>query len=215
MKLEIPLEIQKKDSLDCGLISLLMIFKYFGINKSFKEIQEELKVDEIGTYSPQMGTFMIKNGFDAEIITQHPGLFTIKDRNKSQEEILYHIKKLLQQEDKEQNKKVLNHFIEFLKYGGKITIKIPEIEDIQKSIKEKSPLIALLTTIFATGKKPKFNFHFNVITGIDEKYVYVNDPLPDQRGGKKKYQINDFLFGLYASSYGDLDNGSLLKISKK
>lgn len=215
MKLDMPLETQKKGSLDCGIISLLMVFKYFGIKKSFKDIQKELKVDEVGTYAPQMCTFMIKNGFSVELITQHPGIFTIKDRGKSQKEILRRMEILLRKEKKGQNKKVLRYFIEFLKSGGKIKVKIPGVDDIRDSLKEKSPLIGLLTTIFLTEKNPKFNFHFNVVTGIDKDYVYLNDPLPDQRGGKKKCSLNDFLFGLYAASYGDLDNGSLLKISKQ
>jgi len=71
-----------------------------------------------------------------------------------------------------------------------------------------------MTTNFIYGKEPKFNFHFNIITGIDDKYVYVNDPLPDSRGGKKKYTKKDFFYGLYASAYGDLDNVSLLLVRK-
>jgi hypothetical protein len=215
MKLSIPLEIQKKDSLDCGIISLLMVFKYFGIKKSFKDIQKDLKVDKVGTYAPQMGTFMLKNGFNSvEIITQHPGIFTIKDRGKSQKQILSQIEELLLEEEEEQNRKVLNYFVEFLKNGGKVKVKIPGVDDIQKGIKEKTPMIALLTTNFLTELEPEFNFHFNVITGIDKDFVYLNDPSPNQDGGRKKCRINDFLFGLYAASYGDLDNGSLLKISK-
>lgn len=215
MKLDVPLETQKKGSLDCGIISLLMVFRYYGVKKSFIEIQNDLEVDDVGTYAPQMGTYMIKNGFSVELITQHPGIFTLKDRDINQKDILRHMEGLLQDEEKDQNKKVLNYYIEFLKSGGKIRVKIPGADDIRDSMAAKSPLIALLTTIFLTEVKPKFNFHFNVVTGIDKDFVYLNDPLPDQRGGKKKCTINDFLFGLYAASYGDLDNGSLLKISKK
>jgi len=69
-----------------------------------------------------------------------------------------------------------------------------------------------MTTNFIYSDKPVFNFHFNVVTGIDDNYVYVNDPLWDGRGGKNKYTITEFLYGLYASAYGDLDNASLIKI---
>ncbi|NCQ82697.1 hypothetical protein GW750_08145 [bacterium] len=179
MKLDIPLETQKKGSLDCGIISLLMVFKYFGIKKSFIEVQKELKVDEVGTYAPQIGTFMLKNGFSVELMTQHPGIFTIIDRGKSQKEILHHMEELLQKEEKDQKKKVLKYFIEFLKNGGNVTVKIPGVVDIKKSIKQRSPLIALLTTLFLTEIEPEFNFHFNVVTGIDKDFVYLNDPLPD------------------------------------
>jgi len=215
MKLNIPIETQKKGSRDCGIVSLLMVFRYFGIRKSLQDIQKELKVDKVGTYAPHIGAFMLKNGFSVELITQHPGIFTIQDRGKSQKEILHRMKGLLQKEEKDQNKKVLKYFIGFLESGGKIKVKIPGADDIRESLKNKSPLIALLTTNFLTEKNPEFNFHYNVVTGIDKNFVYLNDPLPDQRGGKKKCGINDFLFGLYAASYGDLDNGSLLKISRR
>ncbi len=215
MKLNVPLKQQEKKSRDCGLMSLLMVLEYFGIKKEFTDIQKEIAVDSVGTYAPQMGSFLIKNGFEVTLITQHPGLFTISDRGKSQRLILVHIKNLLKIEKNKQNRKVLKYFIEFLNKGGKITIKIPDKEDIEGGIKNDFPLIALMTTAFLTDKKPQFNFHFNVITGIDKNYIYRNDPGAEEKGGKKKTEISDFMFGLYASIYGDLDNGSLLQIIKK
>lgn len=132
----------------------------------------------------------------------------------SQKDLLTHIKKLLKTDKKRQNKITLKYFVEFMEAGGKIKVKIPGVDDIQNSLKDNSPIIALLTTVFLTEKKPKFNFHFNVVTGFSNQYVYINDPLPDRRGGKKKCLVNDFLFGVHTSVYADLDNGSLLKIKK-
>ena len=37
----------------------------------------------------------------------------------------------------------------------------------------------------------------------------------DNRGGKHKYEINDFMYAIYASAYGDIDNASIMKIRKK
>ena len=214
MKLNIPLKSQKKNSKDCGLVCSLMIDKFFNGKLSFKDIQKEIKIHKVWTYAPQIGTFMIKHGYSVEMITQQPSLFTNKDKKISQKEILHRIEQTLQKDKK--NKKTLSYFMEFLKIWGKITVKIPNIQDIQESIKKKSPLIALLTTNFIGWTKPGFNFHFNVIDGIDNKYVYLNDPLiVSEWWGKIKCNINDFFFGLYASTYGDLDNGSLLKITKK
>jgi len=71
MKLNIPIETQKKGSRDCGIVCLLMVFRYFGIRKSLQDIQKELKVDKVGTYAPHIGAFMLKNGFSVELITQH------------------------------------------------------------------------------------------------------------------------------------------------
>jgi len=215
MKLNVPLKQQDKGSKDCGLVSLLMVLEYFGIQKTFLDIKKEIIVDDVGTYAPQMGTFLVNNGFKVNVITQHPGLFTISDRDKNQKEILIHLNNLLKFEKDKQNKKVLKYFVEFMNDGGEITIKIPDENDIKKNIKKRVPVITLLTTAFLIDKTPKFNFHFNVVTGIDEKNIYRNDPGAGEKGGKKISKIGDFFFGLHASVYGDLDNGSLLQIIKK
>jgi len=143
-------------------------------------------------------------------------LFTNKDRGLSNKKILSRLNELHKTAKIERNKKALDYFIKFIEDGGKINIKIPSLEDIKEEISNNRPICALLTSNFILGSKPKFNFHFNLITGLDNNYVYVNDPLWDnERGGKKKYNIRDFFFGLYASCYGDLDNACLIKIKKK
>ncbi len=72
-----------------------------------------------------------------------------------------------------------------------------------------------MTSNFLLGTKPDSNSHFNIIIGIDDESIYVNNPLQDSRGGEQQYPINGFFFGLYANSYWDIDNGSLIKIKKK
>ena len=83
---------------------------------------------------------------------------------------------------------------------------------MREELDAKRPVGALLTSNMLSGSKPVFNFHFNLITGIDGQHIYVNDPMWDERGGKKKYKITDFFYALYASAYGDLDNASFLKV---
>jgi hypothetical protein len=48
-----------------------------------------------------------------------------------------------------------------------------------------------------------------------EKYIYVNYPMWDKRGGRHKHLHEDFICGIYASAYGDLDNASIIKIKKR
>jgi len=211
-RLNVPLVRQKKNSVDCGLACLLMIFSYYGHKKSFTTLKKDLKVHKTGTYSPQLGTYLIKNGFNVEIVTQHPGLFTIHHRRLNQKDLLIHIRKLLKTTKKKKNIKTLKYFVEFMEAGGTIKVKIPGVDDIKNSLKNHSPLIALLTSLFLTEKEPIFNLHFNVVTGLSDKYIYLNDPLHGERGGRKKCLVNDFMFGMHASIYADLDNGSLLKI---
>ena len=151
-----------------------------------------------------MGTYLLKNSFSTELVTQHPGLFTLKDQGKSQTEITQHIKDLLQNSTSDQNKKVLKYFLEYQEHGGEIRVKIPDLSDVTEGIENNEPLIALLTSHFLTEVQPKFNLHFNVVTGFDKTHIYLNDPLSDNRGGRKKCIVNDFFYGVYASTYADL-----------
>jgi len=73
-----------------------------------------------------------------------------------------------------------------------------------------------MTTNFLNREKPAFNFHFNIITGYDDTYIYANDPLvPEEGGGIKKYEHQSFFYGLYASTFGDLDNACFIKLKKR
>lgn len=216
MKLNVPIIRQEKNSIDCGLACLAMLMKYYDIDKSIDEMKKDIKVYEgMGTYAPQLGKYLIKNGFDIEIITMNPYLFTKKFNNHSPEDLIKYFENLYEKTKKDNFKEPLRFFNEFIKAGGKLTLKVPTIEDIREEISNDRPLGALITSNFLLFDKANFNFHFNIITGIDEKYIYVNDPMWDYRGGKQKYEIDDFIYAVYASAYGDLDNASIMKIKKK
>lgn len=215
MKLNVPLIKQPKDSVDCGIAGITMIMDYYKKGISFEENKKHIITDTVGTYAPQLGLYLMNNGFQTKIITQHPAMFTNNDTGMHTGEILKRMDYLLSKNPTEQNRKIIEYFKKFLEEGGEIEVKIPEEKDIVNEIKAKRPLAALMTTNFLYGKESIFNFHFNVITGIDENYIYVNDPLWDERGGKKKYEKKDFFYGLYASAYGDLDNASFMIIKPK
>ncbi len=217
MKLKVPLFRQKKDTNDCGIVGIQMILHYYGDNISYEELKSNLKTDNIGTYMPQLGVYLLKKGYEVEIVTLNPKLFTLSDKGKEKdlEFILERFEMLKNNSKSEQDKKTIDYFVEYLKVGGKIKIKMPSKEDIDEEIKQNRPVCALLTTNFLYGEKPVFNFHFNVITGLENDKIYANDPLWDERGGEKVYNIDEFFYGIYASAYGDLDNASLLKIKKK
>ncbi|MEK6959798.1 MAG: cysteine peptidase family C39 domain-containing protein [Nanoarchaeota archaeon] len=215
MIIDVPLIRQPKDSVDCGIAGITMILAHHGINRPFDDVKKDIMTDHTGTYAPQLGTYLIKQGFDVEIVTMHPGLFTKKHLPKDSNDSKAHFQGLMPKTSKEQDRKVIGHFIEFLSAGGLVRAKRPTEKDLLSEIGQGRPVGALLTTNFLSEEEPKFNFHFNVITGIDVKKVYVNDPMWDKRGGKKTYLIEDFFFGLYASSYGDLDNGCLIMVRPK
>ncbi|MFA6073360.1 MAG: C39 family peptidase [Candidatus Woesearchaeota archaeon] len=213
MKLKVPLIKQPKNSVDCGIAGVAMLCKYYNIPKTFNALKKEIETDKIGTYAPQLGTYLIKQGLDVEIVTLHPKLFTLLDSKLSQKEIITRLETSHNSTTSNQDKKVITHFKEFMNSGGKIKIKIPDIIDIKNEIHKKRPVGALMTTNFINNV-PIFNFHFNIITGYDTKHIYVNDPLPNKCGGRKKYTLQQFYYGLYASAYGDIDNASLLIVKK-
>ncbi len=215
MKLNVPLIRQKKGSGDCGPACLAMILNYYGVKKSIDDLKKEIKVYKTGTYMPQLGAYLIKNGFRAEMIIQNPGLFTIRHRNMSQSGLLKHVRHMQRNVRKKEDKIILKHLVEFMESRGKVTVKIPDANDIKEGLRKKSPVLALLTSVFMTQKNPSFNFHFNVITGLDKNRIYRNDPYWDGNGGKKESSLQDFLFGMYASSYSNMNDGSLLRIEFK
>ncbi len=184
MKLDVPLIRQAPNSVDCGLTCVEMILAYYG--KAKPEDLEKMQKFPDGTYGPQLGTFLMKQGFVVEQVLLNPGLFTVHDKTLSHEDIVQKIS--VAKAKKVINKRALRFMREYAKAGGKFTIAIPTEQHIREEIQSKRPLIALLTSNFLLGKEGKFNFHFNVITGIDDEFVYVNDPLSSEQGGNTRIE---------------------------
>lgn len=217
MHINVPLVRQPKDSSECWLAGLAMILQYYRIEKNYEEISQSIEVFEnIGTFTPQLGSYMIKQGFDVELVSQNPFLFTLADREKSQKEILIKFKELLPKVSKERNRKILQFFIEFMEQWGEINVKIPDITDVKNELASKRPVIALMTTNFLQNV-PGFNFHFTVVTGYNENKnsITVNDPLWNERWGEYSYDVDDFFYGIHASTFADPDNAGLMLFKKK
>jgi hypothetical protein len=216
MKLNVPLIKQTSiDSIDCGIAGMKMLFKFYKVKYSETELNNIHLYEGVGTYMPQLGEYLLSKGFEVEIITANPYLFTLQHGKLNQKNLLKYLEECLANLKLERFREPLNFFIRFVKKGGKLTVKVPVKKDLIKEISEGRPVCALITSNFLLFDKAGFNFHFNVITGIDNKYVYVNDPVPDYRGGKQKYALDDFFFALHSSAHGDLDNASLMKVRKK
>lgn len=228
-KLNVPLVRQAKGSGDCGPACVSMVLKYYNVKNNMNDVGKFIRsinkdinssrypsLKSGYTYSPQLGLYFLKKGYEVELVTFNPWIFNYSDKqkpnlNKRLEEMYERVKR---KKVKEELKVGLRFFIEFLNNGGKLAVKVPDKTDIEDELKNGRPIIALATTNFLYKKQKKqiFNSHFNVITGLDGKYVYVNDPLAGKNGGKNKYLLSEFLFGIYASASGAPDNACLLKI---
>lgn len=226
IKLDVPLVRQPRKSDDCGIAALSMILDYYHVGHNLKKLTLEIrKIDKRSpnrpsayTYLPQFGIYLLKLGFKIEITTFNPFLFTQSDKYtknplRSIQKVYSNIKN--KKEISDEVKVPTRFFLDFINAGGKVNVKIPDQDDIRSEIKNGKPVMAWATTniLYPNVKKARFNSHANVITGIDNKYLYVNDPLWDSRGGKKKYPFSEFLYAIYASAYGAADNAAIMKIT--
>ncbi len=218
MKLNVPLISQAKNSVDCGVACVAMLLKYYKVPFSYQKLKKDLGVFKEGTYAPQLGLYLLNNGFKATIVTQHPRIFTIHSKFKNAAELLTHLETVKKVLKSKGDKQAIKFFIDFVKAGGKIIVQVPNAKIMKQELGKKRPMIALLTHWFLFKSKftPRFTLHFNVITGLDNKYVYVNDPdWGKPFGGKHKHKIEDYLYAIHASTQSYADNSSLLLINKK
>jgi hypothetical protein len=170
-----------------------------------------IETDEIGTYFPQVGAWLERRGYDTTFISAHPKLFTEQAKDYTDDELIEHIKSYDAQSEQDEN--VRSYFEDYVLTGGTIRYAIPSIDIVKEYIDAGRPIGASATTHFRTGEEPGFNFHFFVVTGYDDEYIYVNDPHPDfTEDGTTAYTYDEFRYAVLATTLGDLDNGSLFAV---
>ncbi|MBI4058172.1 C39 family peptidase [Candidatus Gottesmanbacteria bacterium] len=223
--LSVPLISQRTHSVECGIATMAMLYAYYHVkDKTYESLCRDLLTTTVGTYLPQLGLHLIRNGFSVKIVTHNPRLIQVSDKDISQTELFRELNDRFKKLKDQSNRLAHEHFLHFMKAGGIVTPKIPQATDLEREVKAGRPVVALLTTAslyeevdpleLIEGKIYK-TFHTIVVTGIDSKYVYVNDPFWGKTGGKRKYLINIFLYGVYASALGDLDNAAFMLVRKK
>ncbi|MDO8425136.1 MAG: C39 family peptidase [bacterium] len=216
-KLSVPLVRQAEGSSDCGPACLAMLLAYYKVSFSFDEMKKELGTYSWGTVTPQVGTYLLKRGFSVEIITMHPSLFSLFSSFKNTDELkryLWSLKPLMKGEC---DPIALDHFLQFVDAGGTITPRVPLMSDIEVEVNEERPVFIPLTHWFLhnTDLPPRFSIHFNVVTGIDQENVYVNDPdWGEEFGGQHAIDRDAFLYAMYASAKGGVDDACIMKVRK-
>lgn len=215
--LTVPLVQQPHKSTECGVASVAMILSYYKIPYDYEELRTEIIAKEWGAAMPQLGLYLLGKGFSVEIITVHPSLFAVQSRFADSQSLINHFLSLEPTFNEPHNLVTLQYFIQFVKHGGIVTPRVPVKQDIADEIDVKRPLIAPLSHcfLFETGKMPRFCGHYNVITGIDHEFVFVNDPdWETPFGGQHKHRIEDYIYAMYAGASRAIDNASLMKIAK-
>ncbi len=218
VKLAVPLVRQPDFSAECGPAVVAMVLKYFKVSFDYEKLKKDMGLFEWGTVTPQLGLFLQKKGFKTEILTMHPGLFSLYSKFKTPGDLVTHFKKLKPKLKGEYDGIAVDYFIKYVQSGGKVRVKIPDEKDLHVQLKKGGLAIASITHWFLskTDMPPRLSIHFNVVTGMDDKFVYVNDPdFGNDFGGKRKFKIKDYLYAIYASTPGGVDDASILLINKK
>ena len=209
--LNVPLIQQEENTYVCVLAALSMILQYHGRDVSIADL--ECDEDAKGTDMGDIGVYLLKNGFDAEVVMFHPRLFTVRDFGMSQDALVERFGQAIGREEAMWgDHNVLRALLRFMEHGGRVTVKIPDEADIRGEIAAGRPLLATTDTQFLYGMEPGRYLHANVIEGIDDTSIYVTDSLWDQRGGRHAYGKTEYLYGIHTSTHGNFNNGSLLKV---
>ncbi len=207
-KINVEQLFQDIDSKDCGPVCTQMVLKYFGLENDLQSLAEKLSYDDVGTFSFDNGIILLKSGLKVTCITAQPYLFSPDIKLNNKQSIIQHISsKIVDLPKFEKGIKLLK---DFLNTGGELNIEIPNIQHIKKAIDNECLIIALIY-----GKALGSNeggFHFVIVNGYDEENVYITNPLPSAKSGW--YSIKNFMYALHSSTVFDIDNGSLLIISK-
>ncbi|OGC81615.1 MAG: hypothetical protein A2V81_05065 [Candidatus Abawacabacteria bacterium RBG_16_42_10] len=216
--LKIPTIKQHDMSNDCGVACVAMIADYYKLDIAYTEIRKKLGVYAWGTTTPQLGRFFLTQGFDVEIMGLHPALFQLDSSFSDQDELIDYLKKMRTVLKDGYDAISLDHFISFVKEGGKISVKIPTIQDIEAELEKNRPVLVPLSHWFLhkTNEPPRFSIHFNVVTGMHGAKFITNDPdFGDEFGGKHSLDKNILMYAIYISAKGGIDDACILKVRRK
>ncbi len=209
MKLKVPLIRQATDSSDCIFAALSMVLAYYKIVKPVSQLKAEIE----DWFVPSVAIYLLELGFEVEIVTAHPKLFTLQNIKLSQKQIRKRFFDLqLMDANNHDDEMVLHYYIEFLDKGGRVKVAVPGIEDIGSEITAGRPLIAIIDQNILGGDYPGSYLHANTIVGYNSKEIHVLDPLWNEMGGEKSWPIANYLYAITIGIRYDLDHGTLIKI---
>jgi len=211
VNLEVPVIRQAPSSPDCVYACFAMLLAFHGEPVPIEDLKGSIE----DWFFTTLGCDLLRRGYAVRMKSLHPSLFTVHDvgRLTTTEGILARLDVVGRKENLSDDEGLaLRYARAFVEQGGVIEAGIPVADDIRREIELGFPLITVFEHNLLGGDLPGSYLHANVITGIDEQYVYVNDPLWDERGGRQRYPIESFLYAIHAATMGDLDNGSLVMV---
>ena len=167
MKLKIPFY-QSEKNMDCGLISLKMVFSYFG-KKDFNLLEEKLKINPDKSISTiKLAVVAAELGFKVKFFS------TSIYFNKDNLELDFYRK--YQDTDLNENKRII-------KLAKKLGIELYEksisLDKLLYFITTDSVPIALIDWSILEGVNNSYKGHFMPLVGYDSYYVYLHNPGPN------------------------------------
>ncbi len=145
-------------------------------------------MNEYGTWSPYIGIYAMKLGYNVEIFTYDVSLFDPTWFNLSNKSLIKKLKIAIKKIKDKDKKFGVRGYIDFLREGGKLTFKIPTKKILIKFLKKKIPPMAFVNSTayykrkrkdFKAGKRSEFGEvggHCIVISGYKNGKFIVTDP---------------------------------------
>lgn len=211
-QLDVPLFLQEHGSIDCGPTCVQMVLRYYGVEKTFDELKNRLTYDPaVGTSMYDNGVILLEEGFRTEVVTANPLLFPpdIIENLHDEKDMLRLVQTKI--EEKHEQTNILQTFETYLQKNGKVTLEIPTFTHVKQAIDEDKPVIVLMYA--QTLGSNEGTYHFVVVTGYRDNEVFLNNPWPmSQKQGW--FPVDQFLYGVHASTCVAVDNGTFLIASK-
>ena len=216
------MQTQRLNMGDCGIACMSMIHQYYHGAHDYDAYASGVTMvktgseDDLGMMMPGIGAYLLDD-YDARMVFANPQLFADSDLGAGMDRVRDALDEKTVKTTKPNDIEALKSFTAFSGKGGQVEVAIPTLDHIRAEIDQGRPLIALGTSRFLYGLRG-MNFHFTVVTGYDDEYIYINNPglLPDGTPtGKGRHPIDQWFYCLYSSGYADMDNASLLMLTPK
>lgn len=213
--LPIPLISQPPFSQECGVAATKMICDHHNARLSYSDIKKGLPLRDDGMLIYEIGSYFLKRGYQADIVTMNTHLFGLRHQNASQAELRAQIETVKKSRDPVilRTPEAIDTITAFMDAGGKMTARIPTAHMIKQQINRRRPVLIAATTQFTYNDvHVAHNQHFAVVTGYDDTTFQVNDPFWSLHEKPQRYKQSDLMYAIHANAYPSVEGASILTL---
>lgn len=166
----------------CGVASLRMVLRYYGIEQSEDHLLKQLRILKLkkfdfGIYSIYIGILALRLGFNVLIRIPLKKLSDMENQYNKEKKLVEIIDEVLNKISKKEPSYYLYKSIKILlKHGGriKIYVKGPTINHIQKAIQRDIPVIVRVPSAVYYDIKNDPSFHHLVLLPMGEGFMVLD-----------------------------------------